>query len=129
MKIIKTMLLVILLATSIPALAIRDEMFLEVDNNEPYFYALSIVGAEFSLSQWTYFDDLIRRESNWDCEAQNPTSTAYGCGQFLDSTWKSVGYTKTSDPLIQLDATIDYIIQRHKTPRGAIVFHNANNSY
>src|SRR5690606_9261952 len=35
--------------------------------------------------------ELVRRESGWNPTAQNPTSTAYGLFQFLNSTWAGVG--------------------------------------
>jgi hypothetical protein len=50
----------------------------------------------------------IRRAST----DQNPSSSAYGIGQFLNPTWATVGATKTSDPAQQLTDTFRYI-QRH----------------
>lgn len=52
---------------------------------------------------------LLNAESGWDPEAQNPVSTAFGIGQFLDSTWETVGCVKTSDPQKQIDCTLLYI--------------------
>lgn len=65
------------------------------------------VGAE-----WEALKTLWHNESNWNHLAQNPTSTAYGIPQFLDSTWATVGATKTSDPAKQIAAGIKYIQQR-----------------
>ena len=70
--------------------------------------------------QWEYFDDLIWRESRWDSKAQNPHSTAYGLGQFLNSTWATVGCVKTTDPYTQLDCTKKYIEKRYSTPHKAL---------
>ncbi|HZH22414.1 MAG TPA: lytic transglycosylase domain-containing protein, partial [Geodermatophilus sp.] len=50
---------------------------------------------------------------------QNPTSTAYGIPQFLDSTWKSTGIAKTSDGYRQIDAGLIYIENRYGSPCGA----------
>ena len=79
--------------------------------------------------QYACLDGLILRESGWRPEAQNPTSTAYGLGQFLDSTWQSTGYEKTSDPFLQLEAMMVYIENRYVTPCAALRHQIANNWY
>lgn len=63
-------------------------------------------------SEWESLKTLWHNESGWDNNAQNPTSTAYGIPQFLDQTWSTVGYSKTSDPATQIAAGIKYIQQR-----------------
>lgn len=63
-------------------------------------------------AEWDALDQLWQHESGWNNLAQNPTSTAYGIPQFLDSTWASVGVAKTSDPKQQIAAGIKYIQQR-----------------
>lgn len=60
-------------------------------------------------SEWQALKELWTLESQWDNNAQNPSSTAYGIAQFLDSTWAGVGYSKTSDPATQIAAGIKYI--------------------
>ena len=35
-------------------------------------------------------EKIIQCESGWDYTAQNPNSTAYGAGQFLNGTWKYI---------------------------------------
>jgi hypothetical protein len=72
-----------------------------------------------SGSQWTALNNVEMREAGWNNRAQNPTSTAYGIGQFLDSTWQTVGYTKTSDPQTQINAMLKYIKQRYGSPQAA----------
>lgn len=69
------------------------------------------------------------KESGWRNTAQNPTSTAYGIGQFLDSTWKGYGIAKTSDPALQVEAMARYIKARYGTPANALAFHNSHNWY
>jgi hypothetical protein len=69
------------------------------------------------------------KESGWNNNAQNPTSTAYGIGQFLDSTWKGVGGSKTADPATQVQYMAQYIKNRYGSPSAALAFHNAHNWY
>jgi SLT domain-containing protein len=69
--------------------------------------------------QWQALYNLVQGESGWNPNAQNPTSTAYGLFQFLNSTWGSVGARKTSDPGAQIVAGFRYIQQRYGSPMGA----------
>lgn len=87
--------------------------------------------AAWSSAEWPAMDELIFRESRYKPHAQNPNSTAYGLGQFLNSTWKLVGCTKTSDPNIQLDCMVKYIQTNGNfhTPREALRYHDLHNSY
>lgn len=62
--------------------------------------------------QWDAFNRLVTAESGWNPNAQNPTSTAYGIGQFLNSTWAGTGFQKSSDYRIQLQAMLQYIKNR-----------------
>jgi hypothetical protein len=78
---------------------------------------------------WDALKAIINKESGFDSNAQNPTSTAYGMFQFLDSTWRAVGAKKTSDPAAQTDAGLRYIMQRYGTPEKALAFHNAHGWY
>lgn len=80
-------------------------------------------------SQWADLQALIQRESSWNPRAQNPTSTAYGLFQFLNSTWAGTGYAKTSDPATQTLAGLKYIAGRYGSPSGAWAFHRRNNWY
>ncbi|HEX5525171.1 MAG TPA: transglycosylase SLT domain-containing protein [Pedococcus sp.] len=79
--------------------------------------------------QWDALSTLISHESGWNPLAQNPTSTAFGAFQFLDSTWRTVGATKTANPTLQAEAGMRYIQQRYKDPAGAWAFWNANHWY
>lgn len=47
---------------------------------------------------------IARCESGFNPRAKNRYSTAYGIFQFLDSTWRSTGIAKTSDPALQIEA-------------------------
>ncbi|WP_350309933.1 transglycosylase SLT domain-containing protein [Brevibacterium sp. H-BE7] len=80
-------------------------------------------------NQFGDLDWLLTRESGWNPNAQNPTSTAYGLFQFLNGTWGSVGATKTSDPRAQLEAGLKYIKQRYGDVKGARSFWERNHWY
>ena len=69
--------------------------------------------------QWNDLYALWRRESGWNNLAQNPTSTAFGIPQFLNSTWATVGYPKSSDSAVQIAAGLRYIDQRYGSPANA----------
>ena len=76
-------------------------------------------GAGWTGGQWDALYQLWQHESGWNNNAQNPTSTAYGIAQFLNSTWGSVGATKTSDPGGQIRAGLRYIRGAYGTPGNA----------
>jgi len=92
-------------------------------------YAFDIILNRWESKQWDYFDKLVEKESGWKENAQNPKSTAFGIGQFLNSTWKSVGCEKTNDKYEQVSCMIDYIELRYETPQKALSFHKSNNWY
>lgn len=81
---------------------------------------------EWELSAW---GELLDRESSYDPNAQNPTSTAYGLGQFLNSTWDDVACVKTPDPSEQIRCMALYIVARYGTPGAALSFHDTHNYY
>ncbi|MCA0145169.1 transglycosylase SLT domain-containing protein [Blastococcus sp. LR1] len=79
-------------------------------------YAMSKVG---SSGEFSCLESLWGKESGWNPNAQNPSSTAYGIPQFLDSTWKGTGIAKTSDGYRQIDAGLIYIENRFGSPCAA----------
>lgn len=84
---------------------------------------------QFGWNQWPSLYNLVMKESGFRNTAQNPTSTAYGMFQFLDSTWAGVGGTKTSDPWLQSIYGMRYIKNRYGDPNNAWKFWQANNWY
>jgi len=70
-------------------------------------------------NQWASLRALIMGESGFRNTAQNPTSSAYGLFQFLDSTWGTVGASKTSDPWQQTIAGLKYIARSYGSPANA----------
>jgi hypothetical protein len=73
--------------------------------------------------------NILKTESSFSPTAQNPTSTAYGLFQFLDSTWTTVNATKTSDAYLQCVAGLKYIRERYGDPDKAWTFHLAHGWY
>lgn len=73
--------------------------------------------------------EILSHESSFSSTAQNPTSTAYGLFQFLDSTWATVGAKKTSDPYLQCVAGLKYIHDRYGNPDKAWAFWSAHHWY
>jgi hypothetical protein len=80
-------------------------------------YALGRLGSDGS--QFSCLESLWGKESGWNPDAQNPSSSAYGIPQFLDSTWAGTGIAKTSDGYRQIDAGLIYINNRYGSPCGA----------
>jgi multidrug efflux pump subunit AcrA (membrane-fusion protein) len=79
-------------------------------------YAMGKVG---SSSEFACLENLWGKESGWNPNAQNPSSTAYGIAQFLNSTWAGTGIAKTSDGYRQIDAGLIYIQKAYGSPCGA----------
>lgn len=75
---------------------------------------------------------IVQRESSFNPNAKNPSSTAYGYGQFLDSTRKQYE-AKTglnyNDPSSQLVMMAQYIKDRYGTPQNALNFWLKNKWY
>lgn len=102
-----------------------------VDPGTIQAYAMQKVMQAFpnDPNAWGAMNAIVQSESGWNNNAQNPTSTAYGIGQFLDGTWEGTGYQKTSDPQTQVDATIKYLMNRYGTPSNALAFRKQHGWY
>lgn len=99
-------------------------------SNSNFNYAKEIAPSlGWGPSELNAWYKLGMKESGWRNNAQNPTSTAYGIGQFLDSTWRTVGGVKTSDPRSQVIYMAKYIQARYGSPSRALAFHINNNWY
>jgi Transglycosylase SLT domain len=90
-------------------------------------YALQKLGGD--QSQFSCLQSLWGKESGWNPNAQNPSSTAYGIAQLLDSTWAGTGIAKTSNGFRQIDAGLVYIDGRYGSPCGAWSHSRAYNWY
>lgn len=80
-------------------------------------------------AEWDATVRLLMQESGFNNVAQNPTSTAYGMFQFLDTTWAGYGVPKTSDPTLQSIAGGRYLKSRYGDPLGAWAHEKAFNWY
>lgn len=81
-----------------------------------------MVAAKYGWSSGPEWDALVQLwngESGWNNNAQNPTSTAFGIAQFLDTTWAGTGIGKSADPRIQIEAGLLYIKARYGSPSNA----------
>jgi hypothetical protein len=84
--------------------------------NKAIAHVLTVPYGWSTGAQWNALDRLWTQESGWNNHAQNPTSTAYGIAQFLDSTWATVGGRKTSSASLQIGYGLKYIRQRYGDP-------------
>lgn len=100
-------ILCVLTVPALPASAARGECF-------PYVRSAAVA-------------KIVSLESGGDPDADNPKSSAYGCGQLLYSTRKA--YAKacgtsvnTSDPASQMCMTHEYIDDRYGSDNAALRF-------
>jgi hypothetical protein len=82
----------------------------------------------WNLAHWRR---LVQKESGGNPAARNPTSGAFGLGQFLGATAQA--YAKhgalSSNPVDQIRAMARYIADRYGSPSAALAFHDRNNWY
>ena len=89
--------------------------------------SLGLPSAANSAMTW-----LVQHESGFNPTAKNPTSTAYGYGQFLNSTRsayeKKMGLNY-NDPVSQLLMMYQYTVDRYGSPQNAMKFWQQHNWY
>jgi hypothetical protein len=82
----------------------------------------------FSADQFSCLDALYVSESDWQVDADNPTSSAYGIPQALtDMHDLPAGYM--TDPEVQIRWGLEYIKDSYGSPCGAWEFKQSNNWY
>lgn len=82
----------------------------------------------WSLEAWK---DVVNAESGGNPNSRNPSSGAYGLGQFLGSTltaYAKYGST-SSNPVKQIEAMAQYISDRYGNPTAAWAHEKANHFY
>lgn len=79
----------------------------------------------------TAWMELVMRESSGNPQAVNPSSGAFGLGQFLGTTADAYAPfgAKSSDPVKQIQAMAKYIADRYGDPSAALAFHDSHNWY
>jgi len=95
------------------------------------YFALSATALNMQ-PDFESFLGVVNREHGYETpsrHAKNPRSSAYGIGQFLDSTWRSVGVRKTDDALWQTYAMCRYIKGRYGSTKNALHFWKAHRYY
>lgn len=91
--------------------------------------AKKMAKALLTKQEYSCLTKLLGKESAWKPSAKNPTSSAKGIGQLLDSTYRNLGMKHSEDSVPQLVATLAYIHRRHVTPCNAWGFFKENNYY
>jgi len=81
--------------------------------NEYQRYAVDLLIQADKLEQWTCLYTLWMRESNWNPRSHNRKSGAYGIAQFMPYTWKQVGFKRTDDGFVQVEAGLAYIQRKY----------------
>ncbi len=81
--------------------------------NEYQRYAIDLLTERGQLEQWSCLYTLWVRESNWRPKALNRSSGAYGIAQFMPYTWKQVGFKRTDDGFMQVEAGLAYIDRKY----------------
>ncbi len=91
--------------------------------------AASRSGHRLSRAGLQALQEIAYRESKFNPHAQSKRTSAYGLYGFLNSTWRSTGVKKTSDPTTQTVAALKYIKRRYGTPEKALEFHKKKGYY
>ncbi len=84
----------------------------------------------YGADQFACFDNIIIRESNWDIDATNPSSGAYGIPQALPgSKMATVADDWRTNPATQIIWAVGYMDDRYGSPCSAWSFKSANGWY
>ena len=99
---------------------------------DPREMARQILKNKYSLGDehYTCFNNIIMRESNWDIDATNPSSGAYGIPQALPgSKMSTVGADWRTNPATQITWAVEYMKKRYGSPCSAWSFKRSNGWY
>ncbi|WP_285595377.1 hypothetical protein [Kineosporia sp. NBRC 101731] len=120
-----------LAAARVKAAQERREQALRNAQRDPKSAArLLVADRGWSSSEFSCLDSLWIKESNWNYQATNSSSGAYGIPQSLPgSKMASAGSDWQTNPVTQIRWGLDYIAERYGTPCGAWNFSQAHNSY
>lgn len=90
-------------------------------------YAKNKVIARWNEGEWKAFENIVQRESGWNANSINKSSGACGLFQMYPCSKTNAAY-KTSYEA-QVDAGINYIASRYKTPNKAWNFWKTHHWY
>ena len=112
--------------TSALPIAYAQEYQNPFDPESPKGMAWEAVKNEWGIGQWSYFETLITRESNFNPYAVNSSSGAHGIFQSLGhASYTCEGWQVDC----QIEWGINYILERYQTPKDALDFWNDNGWY
>lgn len=109
-------------ATERQAAASRETTVRSQAVSDPRAYAAHAASQNhgWGADQMVCLESLWTKESNWDYQAQNPSSGAYGIPQSLPgSKMASAGADWASNPATQIDWGLGYIADVYGSPCGA----------
>ncbi|MEV7997209.1 transglycosylase SLT domain-containing protein [Streptomyces sp. NPDC086077] len=90
----------------------------------------SMAAAMVPGDQFQCFSNIVDHESDWNYQAVNPSSGAYGLFQALPgSKMSSVGSDWQTNPATQIKWGLNYMNDRYGSPCGAWSFWQANHWY
>jgi hypothetical protein len=85
---------------------------------------------DYGSDQYRCFNNIIIRESNWDIDATNPSSGAYGIPQALPGgKMASAGDDWRTNPATQITWGIEYMKDRYGSPCSAWGFKSSHGWY
>ncbi len=113
------------------ARASRDLQRARIAASDPRTIARGLVSARgWSDSEYSCLDKLWSKESGWQTEADNPSSSAYGIPQALPgSKMASAGDDWRTSATTQITWGLDYIDDRYGTPCSAWSHSRGSNWY
>ncbi|MGP4005573.1 transglycosylase SLT domain-containing protein [Streptomyces sp. 4N124] len=90
----------------------------------------SMAQSMVASDQFQCFSNIVDHESDWNYQAVNPSSGAYGLFQALPGTkMSSAGSDWQTNPATQIKWGLSYMNDRYGSPCGAWDFWQANNWY
>lgn len=113
-------------------LARIKELGYEPGTSDPRGIAKQILKNKYGYgnAQYQCFNNIIIRESNWDINATNPSSGAYGIPQSLPGNkMASVGDDWRTNPATQITWGIEYMNDRYGSPCSAWGFKSSHGWY
>ena len=118
-------------AARVKAAADRRARAMRNAQSDPQALAkVMLIDRGWGTSQYTCLVSLWNRESQWNYQASNPSSGAYGIPQALPgSKMASAGSDWRTNPVTQIRWGLDYIADRYGTPCGAWAHSQATGWY